>query len=152
MLAKLQILVLQFGVFHRVFCRANNVARLEHKRHRAGKFDGFEFGVRGFFKRFGVGSVRRSFDCEGSRRPPQILLLCVVLPETQAHKFRHIIAVKPRRAKRIFLHEPSVWKITKSQFATPISGLGAVKTVKILGSGWSKEIEPIVLNRRKSYL
>ena len=43
-------------------------------------------------------------------------------------------------------------KITKSQFAVPGVSLGEVSTVKIDGSGWSKLIEPIVMNRRVSYL
>ena len=36
-------------------------------------------------------------------------------------------------------------KMTKSQFATPGVSDGLVSTVKMLGSGWSKLIEPMVL-------
>src|SRR3546814_17394897 len=43
-------------------------------------------------------------------------------------------------------------KMTKSQFAIPGIALGLVRTVKILGSGWSKLIVPMVLNRLRSYL
>ncbi len=41
-------------------------------------------------------------------------------------------------------------KIAKSTFAVPGVSLGAVSTVKIDGSGWSKLIEPIALKRRRS--
>jgi hypothetical protein len=41
-------------------------------------------------------------------------------------------------------------KITKSQLATPGVSDGLVSTVKIDGSGWSKLIEPIVMNVRVS--
>ena len=43
-------------------------------------------------------------------------------------------------------------KITKSAMAVPTWSEGPVRTVKMDGSGWSKEIEPMVLNRPKSYL
>ncbi|MCW0466391.1 hypothetical protein NB705_003464 [Xanthomonas sacchari] len=43
-------------------------------------------------------------------------------------------------------------KIAKSMLAVPGVSLGAVSTVKMLGSGWSKLIEPMVLKRRRSYL
>src|SRR6478609_1273792 len=43
-------------------------------------------------------------------------------------------------------------KITKSAFATPGVSLGDVSTVKMDGSGWSKLMEPMVLNRPRSYL
>ena len=43
-------------------------------------------------------------------------------------------------------------KITKSQLAVPATSEGAVSTVKIDGSGWSKLTEPKVLNRARSYL
>jgi hypothetical protein len=43
-------------------------------------------------------------------------------------------------------------KITKSQLAVPWISDGEVRTVKIDGSGWSKLIVPIVLNRDRSYL
>ncbi len=43
-------------------------------------------------------------------------------------------------------------KMTKSAMAVPMWSEGAVRTVKMLGSGWSKEMEPIVLKRPRSYL
>ena len=43
-------------------------------------------------------------------------------------------------------------KMTKSAFAVPAISDGDVSTVKIDGSGWSKLIVPIVLNRARSYL
>ena len=42
--------------------------------------------------------------------------------------------------------------IAKSQVACPGSSVWAVSTVNIEGSGWSNEIEPIVLYFLKSYL
>src|SRR6188768_2575305 len=42
-------------------------------------------------------------------------------------------------------------KITKSQLAVPGVSLGAVSTVKIDGSGWSKLIEPITMKCAVSY-
>ena len=41
-------------------------------------------------------------------------------------------------------------KMTKSQLAVPGVSLGEVSTVKMLGSGWSKLIEPMVLKCRVS--
>ncbi len=43
-------------------------------------------------------------------------------------------------------------KMTKSAIAVPWTGDGAERTVKIEGSGWSKEMEPMVLNLPRSYL
>ncbi len=43
-------------------------------------------------------------------------------------------------------------KITKSIVPVPGTSAGACSTRKIDGSGWSYEIEPIALNRRRSYL
>ena len=43
-------------------------------------------------------------------------------------------------------------KITKSQLAVPGVSVGAVSTVKIDGSGWSKLTVPKVLKRARSYL
>ena len=42
--------------------------------------------------------------------------------------------------------------MTKSKAAQPGSSDYTVSTVKMEGSGWSMEIEPIVLNLFKSYL
>src|SRR5574337_755323 len=42
-------------------------------------------------------------------------------------------------------------KITKSQFAVPGVSLGLVSTVKMLGSGWSKLIEPMAMKLAVSY-
>src|SRR6185436_12309911 len=43
-------------------------------------------------------------------------------------------------------------KITKSQFAVPTISLGDVRTVKIDGSGWSKETVLMALKFARSYL
>src|ERR1700758_3779969 len=43
-------------------------------------------------------------------------------------------------------------KMAKSTVAAPGRSDGAVSTLKIDGSGWSKLIEPITLKRAKSYL
>ena len=43
-------------------------------------------------------------------------------------------------------------KMTKSMLARPGVSVGAVSTVKIEGSGWSKLTVPMVLNRPRSYL
>ena len=76
----------------------------------------------------------------------------VIFAIDHAHVLAHAIAVKVRRTKGLFGHHPSRRKITKSKAATPGSSVGAVKTVKILGSGWSNDTELMVMNRFKSYL
>ena len=43
-------------------------------------------------------------------------------------------------------------KMTKSAMAVPGWSDWAVRTVKMEGSGWSKEMEPMVLKRPRSYL
>src|SRR5215467_12891260 len=43
-------------------------------------------------------------------------------------------------------------KMTKSTLAVPGISDGAVSTVKIEGSGWSKLMVPIVMKRARSYL
>ena len=43
-------------------------------------------------------------------------------------------------------------KTTKSRLLMPGESLGECSTKKIDGSGWSYEIEPMVLKRRRSYL
>ena len=43
-------------------------------------------------------------------------------------------------------------KMTKSAVAVPVVGEGAVRTVKMEGSGWSCEMLPMVLKRPRSYL
>ena len=43
-------------------------------------------------------------------------------------------------------------KITKSRLASPGNSECEVSTVKIDGSGWSKLIVPMAMNRARSYL
>jgi hypothetical protein len=78
--------------------------------------------------------------------------LGVVLAEDQAHELVHHVAVEPGRAEGVLGDHPARREDGEVDVGVPGSAEGAVSTVKMDGSGWSKLTVLMQLKRAMSYL
>ena len=101
---------------------------------------------------FGVGAVAGHAVVQAGAAGEKAFGLGVVLAVDEAHELVHHVAVKPGRAEGVLGDQPARGEDGEVDVGGAVEGEGAVRTVKIEGSGWSKLTVLMVLKRAMSYL
>ena len=147
------ILFVHMQVMQSPFCCLHQIAWLKHERIVSFRyFKCFLLTRYEVFIRLCIWAVRSHARVKGRTARTESFSLGVILSADISHIFWHAISMVIWRFECIFCNQPPGWKNDKVQSRCPelfvmypsIADL-QVKTVNMLGSGWSKEIEPIVL-------
>ena len=147
------ILFVHMQVVQSPFCCLHQIAWLEHERIVSFRY--FKCLLLTCYEVFiglDIWAVRSHARVKGRAPRTESFSLGVVLSANISHVLWHTVPMVIWWFECIFCNKPPGWKNYKVQSSCPellvmypsIADL-QVKTVNMLGSGWSKEIEPIVL-------
>jgi hypothetical protein len=152
-LPALVVLMLQNLLFQRKACGPHRQPRLKHECQRA--IDVAAAFNSAWLARSNVSASGPWPDMQLCRLAPpgrNPSALASYWPKNQPHEFVHHVAMKPRWPECVSSHHPARRKDDKVHVGVPGKPDGAVSTVKIDGSGWSKLTVLMQLNRAMSYL
>src|SRR6185436_12643680 len=146
-----EVVVLQLLQLGRVLRHPLRKMGLEHEGHGVGQLRRLELAFAGMFEGELIRSMGQHAIVQRDAARQKPLRLGIIDAVDQAHELRHQIAMVPGWPERILSHLPAFGKDDEIDIGVPGVSDGAVRTVKIDGSGWSNSSAPTGEKRRRSY-